>query len=74
MSLMQCNKKSSLIYFPDRYFEDEEVLSRVPSLFLFLGGIFAIMQFIAFILLRPPSKGELKEIMVLLQNQLLKRQ
>ena len=64
--------KSSLKYFNTvtinlysaRYFEDEEVLNRVPKLFLFLGVIFAVMQVIAFILLRAPSSKELKEIMV----------
>ena len=55
-------------YFSARYFEDEEVLNRVPGLFLFLGGIFAIMQFIALLLLRPPSRQELKEIVVLYES------
>ena len=65
---MQCKIKYLLHIFSARYFEDEEVLNRVPGLFLFLGGIFAIMQFIAFLLLRPPSRQELKEIVVLYES------
>ena len=47
-----------------RYFEDEEVLNRVPSLFLLLGGIFVTMQIFAFIAIRPPSERETEEILV----------
>ena len=36
----------------DRYFEDPNVLNRVPSLFLLLGGIFAILQIIGLLFIQ----------------------
>ena len=53
-----------LIYSLDRYFVDEEVLERVPSLFLFLGFIFVSLEIVALIAIRPPSEKEVEEILV----------
>ena len=53
-----------LIYSLDRYFVDEEVLERVPSLFLFLGFIFVLLEIVALIAIRPPSEKEVEEILV----------
>ncbi|XP_076456383.1 apicoplast pyruvate carrier 1-like [Babylonia areolata] len=44
----------------DTYFGQEEILERVPTLFLVLGGTYAAMQFIAFFLISdPPSEPAL---------------
>ena len=53
-----------------RYFEDEKVLSRVPSLFLFLGFIFIAMEILALIAIRPPTEKEVEEILVSANQQI----
>ena len=45
-----------------RYFVDSEVLDRVPSLFLLLGGIWATMELISIVFIRAPTKEELLEL------------
>ncbi len=44
---------------------DDEVLDRIPSLFLVLGATFASMQLISLFLLREPTEDELEEIKAL---------
>ena len=41
-----------IVFTPHRYFTDESVLSRVPDLFLLLGGIFIVMGLTAAVLVR----------------------
>ena len=41
---------------------DGEVLDRGPSLFLLLGGIWAIMQLISIMFIRDPTTEELQEL------------
>ena len=45
-----------------RYFVDSEVLDRVPSLFLLLGSIWALMQYLSIVFIRDPSSEELQEL------------
>ena len=45
-----------------RYFLDEDVLQRVPSMFLVLGGIFASMELLSILLIREPNHHEMEEI------------
>ena len=40
------------------------MLERVPSLFLFLGFIFVLLEIVALIAIRPPSEKEVEEILV----------
>ena len=43
----------------DKYFEDPKILAKIPSLFLLLGGIFALMQMIGLLLLQEvPEKSQ----------------
>ena len=51
-----------------RYFLDKNVLDRVPSMFLMLGGIFASMELLAVLLIREPSNKEVEEIMEFAQK------
>ena len=44
----------------DRYFEDPDVLNRVPQLFLLLGGIFATLQIIGLLFIQE-AKDETTE-------------
>ena len=41
---------------------DSDVLDRVPSLFLLLGGIWATMELISIVFIRAPTKEELLEL------------
>ena len=45
-----------------RYFVDEDVLQRVPLLFLLLGGCLAALQIAGILLQRKPTQEEAKEI------------
>jgi len=50
-------------YSPDEsgYFTNDEVLDRVPSVFLLLGSIYSVMQLIAIMLITPPQEHDLLE-------------
>ncbi|XP_033733057.1 oxalate:formate antiporter-like isoform X2 [Pecten maximus] len=41
----------------DKYFDQDSILDRVPSMFLILGGCYAAMQLIGVILLKDPPEG-----------------
>ncbi len=47
---------------PLRYFVDEELLDRVPSMFLLLAAIFGALQVLALVFLREPTDQEAKEL------------
>ena len=44
-----------------RYFEDPELLNRIPSLFPLLGGIFAVLQITGLLLICEPKISDLEE-------------
>ena len=48
-----------------KYFEDENVLSRVPYMFLLLGGCFFILQIVGFFLVREPNEQQTEQILAL---------
>jgi len=43
------------------YFTNDEVLDRVPSVFLLLGSIYTVMQLVAIMLISPPDEQDLLE-------------
>ncbi|TRY67487.1 hypothetical protein TCAL_07649 [Tigriopus californicus] len=53
----------------DAYFEDPDVLARIPKLFYLLGGTFIVMQIVSIILLRVPTEEELAEMQPILDNK-----
>ena len=51
-----------------RYFVNPVLLERVPSLFLLMGGTFALLQVIGLVLLRPPKDEHIEEFRSLSGN------
>ena len=45
-----------------RYFVDDEVLSRVPNLFLLLGAIWGAMELITLPFIRDPTEEEMSQL------------
>ena len=54
-----CNSK---YVSPFRYFVDDEVLDRVPYLFLLLGGIWGAIELIMLPFIRDPTEEEMSEL------------
>ncbi|KAL3848576.1 hypothetical protein ACJMK2_019426 [Sinanodonta woodiana] len=52
------NKAPDVIEGTDRYFSDDDLLDRVPTCFLILGGIYSGMQIIGIILITSPPAEE----------------
>lgn len=47
----------------DKYFTDEELLARVPYLFLLIGGTIGVMQIISILAIRDPTDDEERELL-----------
>ena len=45
-----------------RYFVDDEVLSRVPNLFLLLGAIWGAMELLTLPFIRDPTEEEMSQL------------
>ena len=50
-----------------RYFVDDEVLNRVPYLFLLLGAIWGTMELLMLPFVRDPTEDEMSELEKVLQ-------
>jgi len=50
------------------FFTDEKILGRVPSLFLLLGALYAIIQAFSVLLIRPPPESDLVSMLPLMSN------
>jgi hypothetical protein len=53
-------QKKTEVFCGCRYFLNEDLLSRVPSLFYLLAAIFTVMQVVGVLLLREPTESELR--------------
>ncbi len=51
-----------------KYFQDEQVLNRVPSVFLLLGSIYSIVQLMSVMLIKPPPDDEVSAMMPLVTH------
>ncbi|TRY72373.1 hypothetical protein TCAL_09716 [Tigriopus californicus] len=61
----------------DKYFTDEDLLGRVPYLFLLIGGSIALMQIISILAIRDPSDDEERELlgnMTILMEDLVEKE
>ena len=54
-------------FFIYRYFVDDEVLNRVPDLFLLLGAIWGAMELLMLPFIRDPTEDEMSELDKVLQ-------
>ena len=50
------------------FFTDERILQRVPSLFLLLGALYAIIQALSILLIRPPPESDVVSMLPLMSN------
>ena len=69
-SFMNITKSYFLVFLPsNKYFDQEDILQRVPTLFLILGGTYMVMQFIGCMLLfQPPSTTPSTQVSVCFLN------
>lgn len=51
-----------------KFFKDEKILKRVPSVFLMLGSIYAIIQFLSILLIKAPADDDVSSMMPLVTH------